>query len=254
MRLGVYQCDAAGRGPEARLAVLDRLLTGRRLDLLVCPELFLSGYNTGPAHSQLAETPETGPFAAGIKALARRHGTAIAYGYPERGDGLLYNAAALVDARGEVRANHRKRLPSPGSFEETAFAAGDAVTFADLGDWRLALLICYEVEFPESLRQAARGGADLVLVPTALGADWGVVAEQVVPTRAFENGLWLAYAGHAGEENGARYYGGSRIADPVGRVVAEAGQAETVIEADLSRDAVVAARARLPYLRDCARL
>lgn len=254
MRLGVYQCDAAGRTPEARLAVLDRLLTGRRPDLLVCPELFLSGYNAGAAHERLAERPDTGTFAAGIKALARRHGTAIAYGYPERGDGALYNAAALVDACGGILANHRKRLPSPGSFEERTFANGKAVTFADLGDWRLAILICYEVEFPESLRQAAAGGADLVIVPTALGADWGVVAEQVVPTRAFENGLWLAYAGHAGTENGTRYYGGSRIADPLGRVVAEAGQAETVIEAELSRDAVASARARLPFLRDCARL
>ncbi|GAW35367.1 (R)-stereoselective amidase [Roseovarius sp. A-2] len=254
MRLGVYQCDAAGRTPEARLTVLDRLLTGRSLDLLVCPELFLSGYDAGEAHERLAEEPETGPFASGIKALAKRHSTAIAYGYPERGDGVLFNAAALVDARGALLANHRKRLPSPGSFEESAFANGEAVTFADLGGWRLAMLICYEVEFPESLRQAALGGADLVIVPTALGADWGVVAEQVVPTRAFENGLWLAYAGHAGEENGARYYGGSRIADPLGHVLADAGQAETVIEAELSRDAATAARARLPYLRDCARL
>lgn len=254
MRLGVYQCDAAGREPEERLAVLDRLLTGRCLDLLVCPELFLSGYNARAAHVRLAETPDSGPFAAGVKALARRHGTAIAYGYPERGNGVLYNAVALVDAGGDVLANHRKRLPAPGGFEEEVFAGGDTVTFADLGGWRLAIIICYEVEFPENLRQAARGGADLVIVPTALGVDWGVVAEHVVPTRALENGLWLAYAGHAGEEDGARYYGGSRIADPLGRVVTEAGQAETVIEAALSREAVTLARARLPYLRDCVRL
>ena len=254
MKLGVYQCAAAGRSPDERLAVLDRCMTGRRLDLLVCPELFLSGYNAGEAHQRLAETPETGPFAGGIKALAERHGTAIAYGYPEQGEGVLYNSVALVDARGRVLANHRKRLPAPGSFEENVFADGAGVTFADLGDWRLAMIICYEVEFPESLRQAARGGANLVIVPTALGADWGVVAEHVVPVRAFENGIWLAYAGHAGEEGGARYYGGSRIADPMGRVVAEAGQAETVIEAALSLDAVTMAQARLPYLRDCVRL
>jgi len=254
MRLGVYQCNAAGRTPEARLAVLDRLLTGSRLDLLVCPELFMSGYDAGAAHARLAETPGTGPFAASIKALSQRHGTAIAYGYPERGDDMLYNAAALVDARGELLANHRKRLPSPGSFEATVFANGSVVTFTVLGGWRLAMLICYEVEFPENLRQAAQGGADLVIVPTALGAEWGVVAEQVVPTRAFENGLWLAYAGHAGTENGTRYYGGSRIVDPRGGVVAEAGQAETVIKAELSHDAVASARSRLPFLRDCARL
>ena len=154
MRLGVYQCRAAGRSQEERLKVLDRLMQGQALDLLVCPELFASGYHVGDDLQRLAEPPD-GRFGRQMAELARRHGCAVAYGYPEQGAGVLYNSAALYDAEGRLLANHRKRLPSPGSFEVEAFACGQAVTFANLGDWRLAMIICYEVEFP---RIGARSG------------------------------------------------------------------------------------------------
>lgn len=255
MELGIYQCVAAGRSPEERLAVLEThmLRDGQGLDLLICPELFLSGYNVGDDIERLAE-PRDGPFGRAIAALAKDYGTAIAYGYPERTEAGIYNSAALYDASGGLLASHRKRVPSPGSFEETAFLRGDSVTFANLGDWRVAMMICYEVEFPESLRQAARGGAELVIVPTALGRDWGVVAEKVVPARAYENGIWVAYADHAGEEKGALYFGGSRIVGPHGNETAVAGQDEVLIRARITRTQVMTAQTRLPFLRDCQSL
>lgn len=251
MKLGVYQCAAAGRTAEERLAILDRHIAGQECDLVLCPELFLSGYRADAAG--LAEAPD-GPFAARVAQLARSHETAIAYGYPERAGDRLFNSALLIGADGVVLANHRKRLPSPQSFEETTFANGKSVTFAETNGIRIAMIICYEVEFPESLRQAARGGAHLVLVPTALGAEWGVVAEKLVPTRAFENGVWLAYADHAGEEDGLAFYGGSRIVAPDGAEVAADVGAETLITAAISRNRVESAQARLPYLRHSAHL
>jgi len=251
MKLGVYQCAAAGRTAEERLTVLKRHIAGQDCDLVLCPELFLSGYRPGAA--QLAEAPN-GPFYARLAELARTHGTAIAYGYPERAGDRLYNSALLIGADGAVLANHRKRLPSPQSFEETTFTNGESVTFADMNGIRIAMIICYEVEFPESLRQAAQGGAHLVLVPTALGAQWGLVAEKLVPTRAFENGVWLAYADHAGAEDELAFYGGSRIVAPDGAEVAAEVGTETLITAEISRNRVESAQARLPYLRDCENL
>ena len=128
------------------------------------------------------------------------------------------------------------------------------MTFADLGDWRIAIIICYEVEFPESLRQAAQNGAQLLLVPTALGADWGVVAEHVVPTRAFENGVWLAYADHAGTCGDLSFYGGSRVVDPFGQIAVHTKDADSLISTELCRDRVFFAQSRLPYLHDCQKL
>lgn len=253
MKLGLYQCQAGTQEPEIRLGQINRCLRDDNLDLLVCPELFLSGYAPGQALHACAE-PQDGPFGQRVSALARQFETAVAYGYPERADDRLYNSVALYDASGALIANHRKRLPSPGSFEETAFAKGGEVTFANLGDWRVAVIICYEVEFPENLRRAAQGGAQLVLVPTALGADWGVVAEKVVGTRAYENGIWIAYSDQAGVADGLAFYGGSRIVAPDGRERVVAGDAEALITATLDLETVHRMQARLPFLRDCKRL
>lgn len=249
MRVGAYQCPAGPVDAQTRLDDLRAQAAG--LDLLVCPELFLSGYT--PDAATRAE-PADGPFGQAVACIARDAGTAIAYGYPERDDARIYNAAALYDARGRLCANHRKTIMAPGSFEGAAFARGRGLTFADLGEWRVAMIICYEVEFPEMLRAAAQQGAELIIVPTALGADWGVVAERVVPTRAFENGVWMIYADHAGSADGLRFCGGSTIAGPDGTRHAAAAGIPALITAEIDRASVARLQARLPYLKDCKEL
>ena len=249
MRVGVYQCAAGVVATETRLAELAVQAEG--VDLLICPELFLSGYHAqAPA---LAE-PRDGPFGQAVARIAKQAGVAIAYGYPEAAAGRVYNAAALYDRSGALIATHRKRLPSPGSFEDAGFDRGGCATFADLLGWRVAIIICYEVEFPEILRHAARSGAEFVIVPTALGADWGVVAEHLVPTRAYENGLWIAYADHTGVAEGIRFFGGSRVVGPDGKAYAVGGQGAGRITATLDKAEVQRMRARIPFLRDCADL
>ena len=99
-----------------------------------------------------------------------------------------------------------------------------------------------------------RAGADLVLVPTALSAEWGVVAEKLIPTRGFENGVFVCYANHCGEENGLRYHGGSCIVGPTGQDLARAGTDETCIYAQLDLSQVRGAQERLPYLADRLKL
>ena len=90
-------------------------------------------------------------------------------------------------------------------------------------------------------------------VATALVAQWDVVASRIVPARAFENGVWLGYANHGGEENGLTYLGGSRIVAPNGDEIAVAGQGQDFITAEIDTDRVHAAQTRLPYLRDVKR-
>ena len=76
----------------------------------------------------------------------------------------------------------------------------------------------------------------------------------LIPTRAFENGLWLLYANYAGEENGFSYLGGSCIVAPDGRDAARAGDHEKLITARIDLQEVKAARQRLPYLEDVTAL
>ena len=252
MKLGVFQAACGGLGLEERMAQLDRALDGQALDLVVCPELFATGYHIEADHRDLGE-PAEGRYFRAFNDMAKNHRCAIAYGYPEAA-GPTFNSAAVVGADGPLLANHRKRLASSGSFEEASFANGETQTMFEVGGVRVAVAICYEIEFPETARAAALAGADLLIVPTALVDAWPVVAECVVPARAFENGLWVAYANHGGRELTHDYLGGSRIVAPDGSVAAVAGRDETLLVATINKQAVTRARDRHRFLHNCSKL
>ncbi len=252
MKVAVFQCDLAGATAQTRLTRLHQVMQQTEASLVLCPELFMSGYHIADRIPELAESRD-GPFARRVAEIARATDTAVAYGYPEMTEGRIYNSAVCIGRDGTMIANHRKLVIPPGP-EIRYFTAGDRLTLFDLDGIRMALLICYDIEFPEAARAASLAGAEVILAPTALAAQWSVVAERVIPARAFENGAHIVYANHAGIENGLEYAGSSVILDPIGGDQARAGASETVITAVLDIQRVHRARARLPYLKDVAAL
>jgi predicted amidohydrolase len=251
MRISVFQSPSGSLGVAERLERLSLAMASAASDgagLLICPELYMSGYNIGKALVERAE-PANGPFAVSVADLARRHGIAVIYGFPEIDNGRLYNSVACFSPAGEPLAVHRKRVLPPGP-EADYFGVGAGDTLCQVGGFSVAIVICYEAEFPEAVRNAALAGAQLVAAPTALSENWPGIANLMMPTRALESGVYLAYANHSGEEDGLRYLGGSCIVNPIGKELARAGTGEGLISAELSHDVVDDARARLPYLRD----
>lgn len=251
LSIAIYQHAPAEVSPEARLNGLEQALrqgAGSSVDLVLCPELFLSGYAAGARLPALAEAPD-GPFSRSVGDIARRHGCGIVYGYPEAFGGAVYNAAVALGNDGSCLANHRKTV-LPTDYERTWFRRGDGLTFFTVAGWKIAIIICYEVEFPEIVRACAVNGADLVVAPTALTREWDVVSRQVVPARAFENGVYVAYANYGGAEGDVAYLGESCIVGPDGRDLARAGAGEAVIGAVLDPTALDRVRRRLAYLTD----
>ncbi len=216
------------------------------LDLVVCPELFLSGYDIGASVHVRAELAD-GPSAARVADMAARFGTAIFLGYPERDGTVLYNALMGFGRDGARLVNYRKRMIPPG-FEGEYFTPGDTRADFEIDGWKLSALICYDVEFPEYVRQAAMDGADMVIAPTALRSKWRFVADTMLPTRAFENGLYVLYANHAGAEGDCDYLGRSVILGPDGADLARAGHGEELVTARVRHNGVAKARATLPYV------
>ncbi len=251
LRIAVAQPPAALVGSEARLAWLTEVLDEDEMggaDLLLLPELFQSGYNIGGSIPQRAEAAD-GPFFSAAASLAKRHATAITYGYVEAAEGSLFNSAICIDASGTAVGHHRKLVLPPG-FEADHFSPGSGYSTFSVGSFTVAILICYDAEFPEAVRSVALMGAELVLVPTALGAQWGVVSTAVMPSRAFENGVFICYSDACGDENGMTHFGGSCIVGPFGNELARAGADPAILRAELRLSDVSAAQARLPYLRD----
>jgi predicted amidohydrolase len=229
-----------------RLAQLAGEAAAGGAGLLVLPELYLTGYNIGDRVAALAE-PANGPSARVIADCARRHGIAIAYGYPERAAGGVYNTAALIDRQGELGAAYRK-IHLWGDFEKAQFRPGDGCEPFTLDGLRLGLMICFDVEFPELALSLALAGCEAVIAISATGAPYTVVPRHVVPARAYENAMFVAFCNHAGGENGLAYAGESCVAAPDGSLLAAAGAEETLILADLAPEPYAAYRADHRYL------
>lgn len=254
-RLCIGQCPAHLSGPEDRLEWLAGVLPAveaEGADLLLLPELFATGYNIGDLVRDRAEAAE-GPLAHRIGALARQYGIAIHYGYAERDGERVFNSAQCIGPTGKAIGHHRKLVIPPG-FETGIFAAGSGCTLFTYRGVRIATLICYDAEFAETVRHVAALGAQLVLVPTALGDQWAWVAQTMIPTRAYENGVFVAYANSAGQENGLSFLGQSFVGAPDGVELARAGPEPGLIYADLEVQRVADAQARLPYLADRSRI
>jgi len=265
MRTALLQSSGRPGSIVENLKVLDEA-AGRAAaagaGLLVAPEMFLTGYAIGDDIARLAE-PADGESADAIAEIATRHGVAVAYGYPERsgersemgappagGRGSVFNSAQLISADGTRLANYRKTHLF-GCFERDHFAPGEQpVVQAELNGLRVGLMICYDVEFPENVRAHALAGTDLLLVPTAQMHPFQFVAESVVPVRAFENQMYVAYVNRVGQEGEFEFVGLSTLAGPDGVARTRAGRAEELVFADADPVFLAASREANPYLKD----
>ena len=254
LKLALWQCAPAPLdvpGNLARLEAAAREAASAGAHLLVCPEMIVTGYAIGaPAVQALAQAAD-GAWADAVAAIAQRHQLAVVYGYPERGaNGRVYNAAQWIDASGRRCLNYRKAYLF-GDLDRSQFAAEaqSARTF-DFHGWKVGMLICYDVEFPEATRALALAGADLIAVPTANMAEYDFVARSLVPVRAYENQLFVAYANFTGPEGALQYGGLSTVAGPDGAPLAQAGREETLLIATLEEERLTAARRTAQHVRD----
>ncbi|MFG2811100.1 carbon-nitrogen hydrolase family protein [Streptomyces massasporeus] len=252
MRTALLQSSGRPGSTVENLKVLDEA-AGRAAaagaGLLVTAEMFLTGYAIGDDIGRLAESAD-GDCADAIAEIATNHGLAIAYGYPERAGDTVFNSAQLISADGTRLANYRKTHLF-GCFERDHFTPGDLpVVQAEIDGLRVGILICYDVEFPENVRAHALAGTDLLIVPTAQMHPFQFVAESMIPVRAFENQMYVAYVNRAGREGEFEFVGLSTLAGPDGVARTRAGRGEELVLADVDPAFLAASRENNPYLRD----
>ena len=238
-RVAAWQCRPRPRNPQGNLRMLDEICASaaaRQVEVLVTPEMFITGYGLRPNEVVRFAEDAGGRSETAVAEIARRHRIAIAYGYPERaGGGRAYNAATLIGPDGVVRGRHRK-VHLFGDFDRSLFAENTRPPAAfDFDGARVGMLICYDVEFPEAVRQLAVGGARTVLVPTANMKGFEAVSQFLIRARACENGCGVVYANYCGADDAFEYCGLSVICGPGGEVLAQAStDREELLVADIS--------------------
>ena len=199
-------------------------------ELVVFPELFLSGYQLRDAEPLALEL--NGPELAELRAAAGDARTAVIVGAAERWNGAVANSAVCIDASGELAGVYRKTHPFGP--ERGVYAAGDELLTVELGGRVLGLMICFDMEFPEVGRTLARRGADMLVTISANSSPYEIDHAVFARARALENGLPHVYVNRVGEEDGLAFCGGSLAVDPDARTLAEAGhEGEATVGAEL---------------------
>ena len=265
---GKFTIAAAQLAPRlgdlaANLALYESTLTearGRGADLVVFPELSLTGYLLRDMVSTVA-LPLDSPEVNRLRELSKD--IAFVAGLVEETPSFRFHNSAILFDRGEIVAVHRKvYLPTYGMFDELRyFARGDRVRAFDTRFGRAAMLVCEDLWHPSTAYLAALDGALLVLCPSTSpirgvsegneqddnARYWEMINRFYASTFAFT----LAYANRVGFEDGVGFWGGSEVLDAAGERIAKAKYYETdLVVAEVNPKVARRRRVAAPLLRD----
>ncbi|TRZ54142.1 carbon-nitrogen hydrolase [bacterium] len=217
--------------------------------VILFPELYLTGYGLDKRAVEMAENIE-GPSVRRVAELAFRHQIAVIMGYAELSPdcGHAYDAMFVVNAQGHLSGSYRKMHLFHA--ESNWFLPGEEFSVIDFGLGPVGLLICYDLEFPESSRTLALSGAKWIATCTGNMVPNQHLQEVYVQSRAAENRLWVALANRVGHEGNLTFFGRSAIADPYGELIVQAGDGDTILFADIDLTRADQARLNADYLAD----
>jgi N-carbamoylputrescine amidase len=270
-----------GPDPEANFAAaMGHVRRAAQLGAkIVClPELFRAQYFCQREDLRLFDLAEPipGPSTEVLTALAAELGVAVVASlFERRAPGLYHNTAVTFDADGRHAGLYRKmHIPDdPLYFEKYYFAPGDlGFQAVDTRFGRLGTLVCWDQWYPEGARLTALQGAEVLFYPTAIGwhpaekAEFGEAQysawQTIQRSHAIANGVFVAAVNRVGLEHGdirgnraqgpgLEFWGGSFVADPFGRVIAQASHdAEEILMAEIDTALIEETRRNWPFLRD----
>ncbi|PWA11227.1 carbon-nitrogen hydrolase family protein [Pueribacillus theae] len=216
---------------------------------IVVPELFNTAYRVEDDDVELAEAIP-GTTTDWMVETAKEFNIVLVGCILEQGEsrGIVYDTSLLVTHEG-IKGKYRKT--SLWDQEKVRFAIGDDFPVVDLGWGKVGMQICYEIGFPEGARILALKGADILVYPSAFGKARFYAWDLATRSRALENGCFLIASNRVGTEKGETTFAGrSRITNPKGEILSEAGEDNEVILADIDLKEVAKQRREIPYLRD----
>jgi len=247
MRVHCVQFDIVWEDKDASHADIEQRLAASPPhpgDLVVLPELADVGFSL--ALSRIVDDRSL----AWASDLASTLECWLLHGWPEKPDDRGRNVAGLFRPDGSLCGKAEKLHPFTAGHEQRAYAGGDGPFVFDMDGVQLCPLICYDLRFPEAFRRAALAGAEVFTVtanwPRTRAAHWMRLTE----ARAIENQAAVIACNRTGSDPHMDYFGGSRIIDHQGVVLAEGDESPQVVTADIDVEALRSWRSAFPALKD----
>lgn len=220
---------------------------GRSHDLMIFPETFFMGFPETKEECRRLAEPLNGPIVSHLKTLAKEEDTTIAIGLYEKDGEDIYNTTVLVAPEG-LKMSYRKThlwLDDRGKVK-----AGDCFRSCDWQNTKLGVIICFDVEFPETARAVAEMGTELLIITDGNMEPYGHVHRTAIQARAQENQMYVAMANRVGHGSRDNFVGESVIADPYGNIIAEGGHGEEIVSATIDMALVRESKQAYDYLKD----
>lgn len=232
VQAGVKRADATANVAAAIDWIRSAAADGNAL--VVLPECFLTGYIYESREEVAAQAVSLdGPEIAAIADACRAGNIHAVLGTFEKLGDKIHNTAVLVGPEGLVGLHRKNHLPYLGGdrFIDLPEAAGSSVFKTPVGT--IGIAICYEIRFPEVVRTLMLGGVEIVALPTNWPVASLTLAQHFTVVRAAENMVYFIAANRNDSEQGTDYLGWSRIIDPYGEVLADAGTRTALISAEV---------------------
>ena len=252
MNVFCCQTNIAWEDKPANFARARALLDGASIprgSLVLLPEMFATGFSMNVAAIAEDSPGETEAF---LSECARKLGVYLQGGFVARGaDGKGQNKAAIFAPDGSALARYQKIYTFTLAGETAHYSRGpNAPVFFAWNGFTVAPFICYDLRFPELFRAASARGAQLYTVianwPQPRDAHWIALLR----ARAIENQAYVAGVNRCGDDPKYRYLGRSIIVDPLGNILADAGEGEGVVGAALDLKPLLDYRRDFPALAD----
>jgi len=221
-------------------------------EFLVLPELFYEGYNLKSYTKENAgETAKQNlEMIDRFKVLCKDSAVWAVVPFVDKEGDKLYNALVLIDANGEINCKYRKM--HLWDADKNCFEYGDlGPCIVDTPFGRLALMICYDIDFPEMARYAALNGAEVIILPSAWDYIHKDLWEIFLSARAADNMIFVCGVNFFEKTGSGHIFGNSRIVNPRGTVVAQLpAHEEGALVYEIDINDVYKYRKRFPYLED----
>ena len=205
IRIGCVQTNPIFKDFEANLRRFEQFVSEADADLLVLPELALTGYFfTAPDEARKYAESVNGVLVKKIREIAKKKNIAIVTGFLEEENGVLYNSAIAIDRNGDIVGHYRK--VHLFYYEKVIFAPGNLgfpvfeIETRNGEKVKLGMMICYDWRFPEAARSLALQGAEIIAVPSNIVTTTGMLID-TLRVRAFENKVVVAFADRIGSES-----------------------------------------------------
>ena len=243
-RVAVCQFDVEWCNTPSNLAHAESFVARAGADLVVLPEMFATGFTTEP---RTVAEPMEGPIAEWMRSMAAKYGCALVGTAIIEAESNFYNRTLFVEPSGRVTHSDKRHLFSIGG-EAEQLTAGSERVVVEYGGLRWLMLTCYDLRFPVWSRN--RGDYDVALYPAAWPASRRFAWQTLLRARAIENEAYVIGANHTGSDPTVGYSGDSAILDFRGQTLAEIGDDEGVITAELDPNELEHFREKFPVFRD----